>query len=420
MYIPTCSRGPIVALISAALSGALAGCSLEDQSAPSFTGPSEFALSVTMSATPDQLPRDGSSQSVVTVTVRNASGEPVAGRRLSVSATIGTVSADDVVTGSDGRATFTFVAPASGVPGNAAVVRVLPVGASADASVARIVTISFTSATNATAPTPSFTMSPAEPVLRQTVVFDASATTDEGAVCRDACTYSWDFGGEATATGRVVTYQFQAVRTYPVKLTVTDAQGSVSTLTQNLAVTQGTAPTSSFTFSPTSPGQLETVNFTAEASRVGVEGRTITSYQWRFGDGATATGVTATHSYSALGTYPVILTVTDSAGIQGTSSTQSVTVVSGVTADFTISPTNPGVSTTVILNAEASKGSSGFGGRNKITKYIWNFGNSTSTTEEDDPITSTSYSSVGTYTIVLTVEDSAGRRNTTSKTLKIE
>ena len=40
----------------------------------------------------------------------------------------------------------------------------------------------------------------------------------------------------------------------------------------------------------------------------------ITSYAWDFGDGAAGTGVTATHAYSAAGTYPVTLTVTDERG----------------------------------------------------------------------------------------------------------
>jgi PKD repeat protein len=254
--------------------------------------------------------------------------------------------------------------------------------------------------------------------LLDTVSFDASATTDEGIRCLDLCTYSWEFGGEAMRTGRIVTYAFQSVRSYAVTLTVTDVGGAVHARTKNLAVSQGTAPTARILFSPSSPAIYETVNFTGEASTAGQAGRTIVNHQWQFGDGTSATGLRVTKTYERTGTYTVVLTVTDSAGLQGTER-QDVTVVAGVTADFTISPTGPVVSQTVVLNAEASKGSNGFGGRNPITKYIWSFGNSTSTTEESDPITSTSYSVAGTYTIVLTVEDSAGRRATTSKTVAV-
>jgi len=41
---------------------------------------------------------------------------------------------------------------------------------------------------------------------------------------------------------------------------------------------------------------------------------TIASYAWTFGDGGSASGVTAAHTYSAVGTYPITLTVTDDKG----------------------------------------------------------------------------------------------------------
>ena len=46
----------------------------------------------------------------------------------------------------------------------------------------------------------------------------------------------------------------------------------------------------------------------------------VQSYAWDFGDGATATGATAAHTYAAAGTFPVTLTVLDSEGAPGTTS----------------------------------------------------------------------------------------------------
>ena len=48
-------------------------CSLDHQSIPTATGPSEFGLSVRITATPQLLPRDGASQAVITIEVLDKS-----------------------------------------------------------------------------------------------------------------------------------------------------------------------------------------------------------------------------------------------------------------------------------------------------------------------------------------------------------
>jgi serine protease len=54
----------------------------------------------------------------------------------------------------------------------------------------------------------------------------------------------------------------------------------------------------------------------------------ITSYSWTFGDGGTGSGVNASRTYAAAGTYNVTLTVTDTAS-QSNARTQAVTVSTG-------------------------------------------------------------------------------------------
>ena len=66
------------------------------------------------------------------------------------------------------------------------------------------------------------------------------------------------------------------------------------------------------------------VSFDASASSA-AGGSSISSYAWDFGDGASGSGTTASHTYATAGTYEVKLTVTDSNGLPGTS-TKSVTV----------------------------------------------------------------------------------------------
>lgn len=71
-------------------------------------------------------------------------------------------------------------------------------------------------------------------------------------------------------------------------------------------------PTASFTDSCTT--LTCTFNGSASADTDG----SISSYSWNFGDGTSATGATASKTYSAGGTYSVTLTVTDNVGATGT------------------------------------------------------------------------------------------------------
>ena len=69
-------------------------------------------------------------------------------------------------------------------------------------------------------------------------------------------------------------------------------------------------------------------------------GGTITSYAWTFGDGATSTLTSPSHTYATQGTYSVTETVTDSASGTSSSKTLSVTVSSGTGSSQLI--LNPG------------------------------------------------------------------------------
>jgi serine protease len=82
------------------------------------------------------------------------------------------------------------------------------------------------------------------------------------------------------------------------------------------------APVASFTASPS--GLSVSVNGSASSDS---DGDALT-YAWTFGDGGTATGVTASHTYAAAGTYSVGLTVNDGRGGTNTA-TQNVTVATG-------------------------------------------------------------------------------------------
>ena len=168
------------------------GCGLEERQPLSLVAPSEFGVSVTATATPDQLPREGQSQAVVTVAVRDARGQAVSGQRLAVVPSTGTVAAREITTDGGGAASVVYTAPAptAVVPSGLAVISVTPIGGNFENAAARTVSVLLTGTPNTGAPVPAFSFLPAAPQRLQLVAFDTSATTDEGVRCADACTYT--------------------------------------------------------------------------------------------------------------------------------------------------------------------------------------------------------------------------------------
>src|SRR5262245_2025266 len=111
----TMSRIRFAVLGAAAL---LSACTVQQTEIPDLMGPSDLALSVTVTATPDQLSQDGSSQSTIVVSARGPNGEAASNVsfRMDMFASgtfvdYGTLSARTVATGNDGRATVTYTAP---------------------------------------------------------------------------------------------------------------------------------------------------------------------------------------------------------------------------------------------------------------------------------------------------------------------
>ncbi|QZP38111.1 PKD domain-containing protein [Halobaculum magnesiiphilum] len=86
---------------------------------------------------------------------------------------------------------------------------------------------------------------------------------------------------------------------------------------------QNEDPTAAFTASPSSPDAGEGVSFDASGSS-DADG-SIASYEWDFGDGSTATGVSPSHTFDDAGEYDVTLTVTDDDGATATT-TETVSV----------------------------------------------------------------------------------------------
>ncbi len=135
--------------------------------------------------------------------------------------------------------------------------------------------------------------------------------------------WSWTFGDGTSSTAANPVHTFTAAGTYSVGLTVTDNTGLTGSASVTVtATTPNTAPVASMSAAPSAGAAPLVVQFSGAGSS-DLDG-TIVSYAWDFGDGTTASGSNASHTYAA-GRYTARLTVTDNLGATGTA-TKVITV----------------------------------------------------------------------------------------------
>jgi len=119
--------------------------------------------------------------------------------------------------------------------------------------------------------------------------------------------YQWSPGNQTTASINAAT------GTYTV--TVTDSIGCTAT-SAPVTVSIHNYPTVNYVFTPVTGLPGDTIHFT-DISTPG-NGTTIVSWLWHFGDGDSSILQNPMHVYTALGTYTVTLTVTQSDGCSST------------------------------------------------------------------------------------------------------
>jgi PKD repeat protein/lysophospholipase L1-like esterase len=164
-------------------------------------------------------------------------------------------------------------------------------------------------------------------VAPKTIQFDShSSSAFGGATIKN---YQWSFGdGTAPGSGSTASHVFHTVGLHTVSLTVTDSAGLSDTAHQDVFVSATNQPPSAqFVWGQPDPTRARAVLMDASSSS-DVDGNVV-AYSWDFGDGSNGTGVAPSHSYSQPGKYPVILTVTDDGGLQG-STCQLVTAGSPI------------------------------------------------------------------------------------------
>ncbi|HEX5150182.1 MAG TPA: PKD domain-containing protein [Parafilimonas sp.] len=208
--------------------------------------------------------------------------------------------------------------------------------------------------------------------------------------------YQWIFGDGGASTDKDPVHTYTNSGSFPVQLTITNEQGCSETLIQTISVGIAKAD---FVF--TSGCVNEPVVFTDSSSP-----KPITS-KWDFGDGETATGPQVQHLYKIPGSYQVTL-VADFGSCKDTLR-KSIQTVEKVQADFSEAGNFKSCVYPVTVSfTNKSQGS---------TRYEWQFGDGTVSTEENPTHT---YQSPGQYTVTFIAYNITGCQDSVVKTNLIE
>jgi len=158
---------------------------------------------------------------------------------------------------------------------------------------------------------------------------------------------------------------------------------------------------------------------TADASgSTDTDSTPIVGYRFAFGDGTLVgpqTAATATHTYTAAGSFTVTVTVTDAGGLSSTG-TASVSVTDlPPTAALKVTPVLGGAPLAETTDASGSTDPDS----TPIASYVFDFGDGPVVGPQAGATAGHTYSTPGTYTVRMTVADTAGLSAWTSATVTV-
>jgi PKD repeat protein len=194
---------------------------------------------------------------------------------------------------------------------------------------------------------------------------------------------------------------------------------NAATRTVNITVV-GSAPSATFSVNPASPKRLQMTTLSATAFVNGTICGTECTYSWRIDDAsgeANLSGRTVLYRFQVARAYVVYLIVTAPNG--ATSATSKVVTVQPPAlpiAAITFSPTDPAPGQNIFFDGLTSAADPD--GDTQIVRYLWDFGDGTSTVE--GATVPHQYAAEQTYTVRLTVFDNLGRSATATKEVSVK
>lgn len=220
-------------------------------------------------------------------------------------------------------------------------------------------------------PVASVDASPVSGKAPLVVSFDGSGSSDDAGISN----WLWDFGDGASGSGETTSHTYTVAGEYTATLTVSDGEFSDSASVVISVAPANQVPTAGFTVSPANGIDTDTlVGFDASASS-DPDGDSL-QYAWDFGDGSSASGMTASHTFGAAGTYTVTLEVNDGDGGADATS-QSVSVVDAP------EPPPASISISVSLNRKGTRASISWSGADGSRVRILRNGSQVTRTRND-------------------------------------
>jgi PKD repeat protein len=211
--------------------------------------------------------------------------------------------------------------------------------------------------------------------------------------------YNWNFGDGFSTTTNPAKHKYVNYGNYTVSVTLTSDSGCVDTMSR--AVHVGKNNVLAFSSTPVCEGNTTSfVNTTDSTGSGGV------NWLWNFGDNATNTSYSTTHTYAAGGTYYVLLTATTTDGCIDTLR-KNARVNYQPHANFTLNTICQ--NDTLFVNDISTLG----GG---TMAYNWNFGDGFSTTTNP---AKHKYLNFGNYTVSVTLTSDSGCVDTLSRAVHV-
>ena len=245
-------------------------------------------------------------------------------------------------------------------------------------------------------PLPTAAFTPHDVCLNEPVNFLDISSINSGSITG----WQWNFGDGNVSQQQNPAHVYANAGAYTITLTVSSNAGCSTTLTQPVNVYA--LPVANFNMANACAGSNIHFTNTSVASA-----GSITSYQWSFGDGASATSQSPNHVYAAPGIYNVALAIVTSGGCEDTVMKQ-VVVYALPNADFSATTVCRGL----VTNFNDLSSVSG----NNISSWHWDFGDGLTSSQQNPNHT---YTNHGVFNAQLIVQNTNGCADTFVRQVRV-